>query len=65
MIKLAYEQGLNAGKDGIIKDSKNLTIDGRSTHNSGQDNAGSKGIQIEGIDEYLGKRTGFGFKRGK
>jgi hypothetical protein len=55
MLKIAYEQGKNSGVDGVIKEAKNTTLDNRSTSDSALPNQ-SKGIQIEGLENYLGNR---------
>ena len=57
MIQLAYEQGVNSGTDGVIRDAKNTTLGEQSTANSQQGNR-QKGDTIEGgIDELLNKKT--------
>lgn len=53
MLKLAYEQGLNSGKEELIAETKNITLD--SVNNTPQPNSSAK-VQIEGLDEYLGSR---------
>ena len=53
MLKLAYEQGLNSGKEELIAETKNITLD--SVNNTPQPNSSAK-VQIEGLDEYLGNR---------
>lgn len=55
MLKLAYEQGKNSGTDAVIKEAKNTTLDNRTSGDSVIPNANS-GIQIEGLDNYLGNR---------
>ena len=45
MIKLAYEQGLNSGKDSIIKETRNITLDGANT--VPQQNTPSRGYTVE------------------
>jgi len=56
MLQLAYEQGVNSGKDGIIKDAKNSTLGNQNSSSSQQGNK-QKGDIIEGIDELLNKKT--------
>lgn len=63
MLKLAYEQGKSSGADSIIKEAKNTTLDNRSTSDSAIPNQ-NNGVQIEGLDNYLGKR-GMSIIRGK
>lgn len=53
MLKLAYEQGLNSGKEELIAETKNITLD--SVNNTPQPNSSAK-VQIEGLDDYLGNR---------
>jgi len=60
MIQLAYEQGLNSGKDAIIKEAKNTTL-GTSPKSM---TTTKKGAQVEGLDDYLGKK-GLSIKFGK
>lgn len=56
MIKLAYEQGQNSGKDGILKDAKNSTLG--KVPNGAEQGTGSKKPIIEGIDKMLQKHQG-------
>jgi hypothetical protein len=57
MIQLAYEQGVNSGTDGVVRDAKNTTLGEQTTANSQQGNR-QKGDTIEGgIDELLNKKT--------
>lgn len=44
MVKLAYEQGLNAGKDQVVKDAKNITIDQSDSMNTLQSTGRKKPI---------------------
>ena len=44
IVKLAYEQGLNAGKDQIVKDAKNITIDQSNNMNTQQSTGRKKPI---------------------
>lgn len=53
MLRLAYEQGLNSGKEELIAETKNITLD--SVNNTPQPNSSAK-VQIEGLDDYLGSR---------
>ena len=55
MMKLAYEQGVNSGKNSLIKDAKNMTLDGRQTIDGNMPNS-SQGVVIEGLDNYLGNQ---------
>ncbi len=55
MIRLAYEQGLNSGKDDILKQAKNTTLGNPNTESSEQ-GTGSKKPIIEDIDKILGKQ---------
>lgn len=54
MLKIAYEQGRNSGNDEIIQEAKNTTLGNRSSNGSALPNE-SKGVQIEGLDKFLGK----------
>ena len=62
MIKLAYEQGLNSGKDDLLKNAKNSTLGNTSTMDS-QQGQGKKKPVIEDIDRLLGNQ-GISFKFG-
>lgn len=53
IVKLAYEQGLNAGKDQIVKDAKNITIDQSNNMNT-QQNTGRKKLVYENFPKYFG-----------
>jgi hypothetical protein len=55
MLKLAHEQGKNSGADGVIKDAKNTTLGSRKSNDSAMPSKG-KGVEIEGLDKYLGKK---------
>lgn len=57
MIKLAYEQGLNAGKEDVIKKAKNTTL-GNDVPVGGEQGQGNKKPLIEGIDKILQKQQG-------
>ena len=62
MLRLAYEQGQNSGKDDIIKDAKNSTLG--DPKGAEQSTVKKKG-KIDGIDKLLGKqsmKTRFGNK---
>jgi hypothetical protein len=61
MLKLSYEQGKNSGADGVVKDAKNTTLGNRKSNDSAMTNKG-KGVEIEGLDNYLGKK-GMSIKR--
>lgn len=63
MLKLAYEQGENSGAEGIIKEANNTTLESR-TQSSSALPQGEKGVQVEGLDNYLGKK-GMRIIRGK
>jgi hypothetical protein len=52
MVKLAYEQGLNSGKDDLLKKAKNSTL-GNPQGNANQPQGTKKPI-IDGIDKMLG-----------
>ena len=52
MVKLAYEQGLSAGKDDLLKKAKNSTL-GNPQGNATQPQGTKKPI-IEGLDKMLG-----------
>ena len=54
MLKLAYEQGLAAGTDEVIKETKNTTLD--STVKNAAEVQSGKGMVVEGLDKYLGKK---------
>lgn len=51
MIKLAYQQGLDAGKDDVIKAAKNSTL---GIPNGAEQATSSKKPHIEGLDQLLG-----------
>ncbi len=56
MLQLAYEQGVNSGTDGVIRDAKNSTLGDRA--NESQQGNKQKGDIIEGgIDSLLDKKT--------
>ena len=55
IVKLAYEQGLNAGKESLIKSTNNSTISNPSPSGS-QPKDGSKGIKVDGLDEFFGRQ---------
>ena len=63
MLKLAYEQGKNSGAEDIIKEANNTTLENR-TQSSSALPQGEKGVQVEGLDNYLGKK-GMRIIRGK
>lgn len=52
IVKLAYEQGRNAGKDQVVKDAKNITIDQSSNMNT-QQNIGRGKPTYENFPKYL------------
>jgi hypothetical protein len=52
MVKLAYEQGLNSGKEDLLKKAKNSTL-GNPQGNANQPQGSKKPI-IEGLDKMLG-----------
>jgi len=62
MLKLAYEQGLNAGKDSIIDETKNTNFDDKGSIN--QPNAPKRGSKIDDFDKIIGKQT-IGLRFGK
>lgn len=53
LIKLAYEQGQSSGTESVIKTGKNTNFSNIDPIEGQAD--GVKGIQIEGLDEQLGK----------
>ena len=53
MLKIAFEQGKNSGKDEIVKDTKNVNM---KPQEAGPQE-GKKGPRYEGIDDMLAKRT--------
>ena len=55
IIKLVYEQGLNAGKEDLSRQANNTTL-GQQTSMASQQGDGSKGIKIGGLDKFLGGR---------
>lgn len=61
MLALAFEQGLNSGKDDIIKQANNITLAQPSPMSTGLD---SKGIEIEGFDKFIGN-SGMKLKFGR
>lgn len=54
IVKLAYEQGVSAGKEDIIKETKNVNF--TQPDPTGAEGEG-KGVHIEDLDDYMG-RTG-------
>ena len=54
MLKLAYEQGKNSGTDQTIQEAKNTTLGQRNSNDSALPRGG-KGVEIEGLDKFLGK----------
>jgi hypothetical protein len=63
MIKLAYEQGLNSGKDTILKDAKNSTLG--NVPAGTEQGTGTKKPIIEGIDKMLERHQGQRIRFGK
>lgn len=51
MLALAFEQGLNSGKDDIIKQANNINL---SQPSPMKGNVDTKGIEIEGYDKFIG-----------
>lgn len=51
MIRLAYEQGLNAGLDNATRQSNNITLEQPRSADSSQ--VSKKGVEIEGIDDFI------------
>ena len=49
------KQGKNSGSDEVIRDAKNSTLGSRRSNDSAMPNKG-KGVEIEGLDRYLGKK---------
>lgn len=60
IIKMAYEQGLNSGKEEVIKQSKNSNF--QAIDPAASNNQSSSGIVVEGLDELRGGH-GLSFKR--
>lgn len=56
IVKLAYEQGLNAGKEDLSKQANNVTL-GTTTSMQSQPNDGKKKGKIEDFDKFLGTQT--------
>lgn len=56
IIKLVYEQGLNAGKEDLSKQANNVTL-GTTTTMQSQPNDGKKKGKIEDFDKFLGTQT--------
>lgn len=63
MLKLAFEQGKNSGVNDVIAETKNVTLGNRASNESALANRG-EGVQIEGLDNYLG-RSGMSIVRGR
>ena len=61
MLALAFEQGLNSGKDDVIKQANNITLAQPSPMSTGLD---SKGIEVEGFDDFIGN-SGMKLKFGR
>ena len=55
MIKLAYEQGVNSGKDSLLKETRNITLD-KNIPDGSQQIEGNKKPLIENIDKVLGNQ---------
>jgi len=53
MVQLAFEQGVNSGKDSNIKDLKNTTLTQENPVGGSTVKAG-EGAQIEGFDRFMG-----------
>lgn len=51
MLALAFEQGLNSGKDDVIKQANNINLSQPSPMKGSVD---TKGIEIEGYDKFIG-----------
>jgi hypothetical protein len=64
IIKLAYEQGLNSGKDEVIKQAKNTTL-GNTPSSASQQGQGTKKPKYEGLDKMLEAQTGTRLRFGK
>ena len=54
IVKLAYEQGINAGKEALLKETKNNTL-GNQTQQ--QSTKAKKGSTIEDFDKIIGKQS--------
>lgn len=55
MLQLAYEQGKSSGADTVVRETKNITLDRRGSNESALPQ-GNNGVQIEGLDRYLGNK---------
>jgi hypothetical protein len=55
MLQLAYEQGRSSGADTVVRETKNITLDNRGSNESAIPQ-GNSGVQIEGLDNYLGNK---------
>jgi hypothetical protein len=55
MLQLAYEQGRSSGADTVVRETKNITLDKRGSNESAIPQ-GNSGVQIEGLDNYLGNK---------
>jgi len=55
MLQLAYEQGKSSGADTVVRETKNITLDRRGSNESALPQ-GNNGVQIEGLDNYLGNK---------
>jgi len=55
MLQLAYEQGRSSGADTVVRETKNITLDKRGSNESALPQ-GNSGVQIEGLDNYLGNK---------
>lgn len=62
IIKLAFEQGINKGKEALLKDGGNITLDQQAAA-AAQENKGTA-IQVEGFREMMGG-NGFKIKYGR
>lgn len=60
MLKLAYEQGVNSGKEDIIKQTSNTQLGEPIPMSSVP--TGGKGIEIEGFDDFVGSGMKLKFK---
>lgn len=61
MLKLAYEQGINSGKDAIIKETGNVTLD--NTPRTPQPNSSNKGFRVESESNSGRRLTMNSFKK--
>lgn len=54
MVKLAYEQGINKGKDSLIAETSNSSL-GETTSKNSKKQDNKSDVEIEGFDNLIGK----------